>query len=193
MNESAGLLMYVAGDPLKVLLAHPGGPYWTGKDLGVWTIPKGLPASGEDLLAAAQREFFEETGIRPSPPFLPLSPIRQKAGKLVHAWAFAGDAAPATAGASMFEIEWPPKSGLRQRFRRSALVYARRSARADFARAGPFSRRTRPPHHRSGLELDDIIFQGLAIALCRVFVPKPVQDAEGDCQPQSQYPSEVPH
>lgn len=116
MNESCGLLMYVPDGPLRVLLAHPGGPYWRGKDIGAWSIPKGLPASGEDFLAAAQREFFEETGLKPSPPFMPLNPIKQKSGKRVHCWAFAGQDAPLGVGASSFEIKWPPKSGQRASF-----------------------------------------------------------------------------
>jgi predicted NUDIX family NTP pyrophosphohydrolase len=116
MNESCGLLMYVPADALRVLLAHPGGPFWRGKDVGAWSIPKGLPAPGEDLLAAAQREFFEETGLKASPPFLPLTPIKQKSGKRVHCWAFAGRDAPIGIGASTFEIEWPPKSGQRVSF-----------------------------------------------------------------------------
>lgn len=116
MNESCGLLMYAPGYPLRVLLAHPGGPYWRGKDAGAWSVPKGLPAAGEDFLAAAQREFLEETGLRPSGPFLLLNPIKQKSGKRVHCWAFAGSDLPTPLGASTFEIEWPPKSGQRATF-----------------------------------------------------------------------------
>lgn len=111
MNVSCGLLMYVPGDPVRVLLAHPGGPYWRGKDVGAWSIPKGLPLPDEDLLAAAQREFFEETGLKAAGPFVPLTPIRQKSGKRVHCWAFAGRDVPVGVGASTFEIEWPPNSG----------------------------------------------------------------------------------
>ncbi len=113
MNVSCGLLMYVedADVGLSVLLAHPGGPYWRGKDVGAWSIPKGLPLPGEDSLAAAQREFFEETGLKPEGPFQALTPIRQKSGKRVHCWAFAGRRAPMSVGASTFELEWPAKSG----------------------------------------------------------------------------------
>jgi predicted NUDIX family NTP pyrophosphohydrolase len=95
-SVSAGLLMYrrSAGE-LQFFLAHPGGPFWARRDAGAWTIPKGLVEEEEDLLAAARREFEEETGIVPEGPFHPLGSIRQKAGKLVHAWAFAGDADPA--------------------------------------------------------------------------------------------------
>jgi predicted NUDIX family NTP pyrophosphohydrolase len=119
MKVSAGLLMYVrAGSgPLQVLLAHPGGPYWRKKDRGAWTIPKGLPEAGEGELDAALREFEEETGLRAQQPFIALTPIRQKSGKLVRCWAFEGDARAALApGASRFEIEWPPHSGQRTSF-----------------------------------------------------------------------------
>jgi predicted NUDIX family NTP pyrophosphohydrolase len=95
-NVSAGLLLFrrPAGG-LELFLAHPGGPFWRGRDLGAWTIPKGLVAPGEELLAAARREFEEETGIVPREPFLPLGSVRQKAGKVIHAWAWEGDADPA--------------------------------------------------------------------------------------------------
>ena len=116
-NLSCGLLMYsMAEGAVSVLLVHPGGPYWRGKDLKAWSIPKGLPEPGEDLLAAAQREFFEETGLQAQAPFSPLTPIRQKGGKIVHCWAFRGDAAPVGVGASQVEIEWPPRSGKRVSF-----------------------------------------------------------------------------
>jgi predicted NUDIX family NTP pyrophosphohydrolase len=109
---SAGLILYrQRGGVLEVLLGHPGGPYWAGKDLGVWTIPKGEVHPGEDLLAAAQREFSEETGGKPAPPFLPLGSIRQKSGKTVHAWAFAGDFDPARLRSGTYQMEWPPGSG----------------------------------------------------------------------------------
>lgn len=100
----------------QVLLAHPGGPLFTKKDLGAWTIPKGEPDAGEDLLAAAQREFTEETGVVPQGPFLSLAPIQQKGGKIVHAWAFEGDCDPTTHQCNLFTLEWPPKSGLQQQF-----------------------------------------------------------------------------
>jgi predicted NUDIX family NTP pyrophosphohydrolase len=92
---SAGLLLFrrQAGE-LELFLAHPGGPFWKNKDAGAWTIPKGLIEDGEDPLAAAQREFAEETGLTPPGPFLPLGFIQQKAGKIVHAWACEGDADP---------------------------------------------------------------------------------------------------
>ncbi len=89
---SAGLLMYrVRDDRLQVFLAHPGGPYFTNKDDGSWTIPKGEPDPDEDLLEAARREFQEETSIESTGPFIPSTPVKQKGGKVVHAWAFDGD------------------------------------------------------------------------------------------------------
>jgi len=118
MQVSCGLLMYVLAkdDPLRVLLVHPGGPYWRNKDAGAWSIPKGLADADEDKLAAARREFTEETGLISSPPFLLLSPLKQKGGKLVYCWAFEGAPAPLMVGASSFEMEWPRGSGRRARF-----------------------------------------------------------------------------
>jgi len=94
-----------------VLLAHPGGPFWANKDAGAWTIPKGLVNPGEDQLAAARREFAEETGLHPDGPFLPLGSVRQKAGKVIHAWACEGDADPAAVTSNTMRVEWPPRSG----------------------------------------------------------------------------------
>lgn len=99
------------GRALEVLLAHPGGPLWAGKDAGAWTIPKGEIGEGEEPLAAARREFAEETGFACEGPFLALAPIRQRSGKLVHAWAFAGDCAPEQLRSNTFTMEWPPRSG----------------------------------------------------------------------------------
>jgi predicted NUDIX family NTP pyrophosphohydrolase len=96
---------------IQVLLAHPGGPYFKSKDEGAWTIPKGEPEPDEDLLATAQREFEEETGIKPTGPFIPLTPIKQKGGKIVHAWAFRGDCDPHSIKSNTFTMEWPPHSG----------------------------------------------------------------------------------
>lgn len=111
-NVSAGLLLYRRrGGRLEVLQAHPGGPFWANKDAGAWTVPKGLVEVGEDLLAAARREFAEETGLRPDGPFLPLGSVRQKAGKVVHAWACEGDADPAALTSNVMSAEWPPGSG----------------------------------------------------------------------------------
>jgi predicted NUDIX family NTP pyrophosphohydrolase len=110
---SAGLLLCRrAGDSWEFLLAHPGGPFFARKDEGAWSIPKGLVDPGEDLLAAAQREFREETGFDPSAPrYLALGHIVQKGGKLVHAWAFEGDCDPAALRSNTFALEWPPRSG----------------------------------------------------------------------------------
>ena len=111
-NVSAGLLLYRrAPGGLEVFLAHPGGPFWVRKDEGAWTIPKGVVDEGEELLAAARREFEEETGIRPEGPFLPLGSVRQKAGKVVHAWAWEGDADPASVRSNVTRTEWPRGSG----------------------------------------------------------------------------------
>lgn len=109
---SAGLLMYRIRDgKLQVLLAHPGGPFFTNKDEGTWTIPKGEIEPGEDMLAAAEREFEEETGVTPTGPFIALTPIKQKGGKIVHAWAFQGDCDPSAVVSNTFSMEWPPRSG----------------------------------------------------------------------------------
>jgi predicted NUDIX family NTP pyrophosphohydrolase len=92
-------------------LAHPGGPFWRARDIGAWTIPKGVPEPGEELLTAACREFEEETGLVPQGPFIPLGAIRQKAGKLVHAWAWKGDADPDRVTSNSMKTEWPRGSG----------------------------------------------------------------------------------
>jgi predicted NUDIX family NTP pyrophosphohydrolase len=114
---SAGLLMYRIKDGIpQVLLAHPGGPFFRNKDDGAWSIPKGEIEPGEDLLLTAQREFKEETGIKPTGPFLPLKPIKQKGGKIVHAWAFEGDCDPNAIKSNTFAMEWPPKSGRQMEF-----------------------------------------------------------------------------
>lgn len=113
---SAGLLAFRRRHDIEILLAHPGGPFWSKKDDGVWTIPKGLAASGEDLLATAQREFTEETGFSADGPFIALVPVQQKSGKIVHAWAFEADFDLAGFASNTFDIEWPPKSGRRQSF-----------------------------------------------------------------------------
>jgi predicted NUDIX family NTP pyrophosphohydrolase len=113
---SAGLLLYREHGELEVFLAHPGGPFWAKRDLGAWTIPKGLVESNAELLATAQREFTEETGFVAHGPFLPLRPVKQKSGKTVHAFACAGDVDPARLRSNMFEVEYPPKSGRRRSF-----------------------------------------------------------------------------
>lgn len=111
-GSSAGLLLYRHGrGGLEVFLAHPGGPFWAKKDAGAWTIPKGLMEVGEDPLATACREFEEETGIGPEPPFLPLGSIRLKTGKVIHAWAWLGDADAAAIRSNIARAEWPRRSG----------------------------------------------------------------------------------
>lgn len=111
-KESAGLLLFRRHTgALEVLLAHPGGPYWSSRDDAAWTIPKGGIHPGEGLLDTAIREFREETGFEPTPPFIPLGYIVQKSGKIVHAWAFEGDADPGTLVSAMTTTEWPPRSG----------------------------------------------------------------------------------
>ncbi len=116
-KQSAGILLY-RRDPngWSVLLVHPGGPFWAKKDFGAWSLPKGEYSPGEDPLAVAVREFEEETGVRPKGEFRPLGEVRQAGGKRVLAWAVEGDLDPAEVKSNSFEIEWPPKSGRKQRF-----------------------------------------------------------------------------
>jgi predicted NUDIX family NTP pyrophosphohydrolase len=109
---SAGLLLFRLRDgKLELFLAHPGGPFWAKRDPGAWTIPKGQPNEGEELIEAARREFQEETGICPQGEFLPLGSIRQRAGKTVHAWAWEGDADPSKITSITMRCEWPRGSG----------------------------------------------------------------------------------
>jgi predicted NUDIX family NTP pyrophosphohydrolase len=115
-KQSAGILLYRRkNEQLEVLLVHPGGPFWTKKDRGAWSIPKG-EYEGEEALAAAKREFEEETGFPIEGETLALSRQKQKGGKLVDAWAVEGDFNPDKLSSNTFEMEWPPKSGQRQRF-----------------------------------------------------------------------------
>ena len=115
---SAGMLLWRERvGRLEVLLGHPGGPYFAGKDADHWTVLKGEADPGEDLLAVARREFEEETGHPPpAGPTIELGEIRQKSGKVVLGWAVEGDLDPATAVSNTFEMEWPPRSGRRQAF-----------------------------------------------------------------------------
>jgi predicted NUDIX family NTP pyrophosphohydrolase len=114
---SAGLLLYRLGpDGFEVLLAHPGGPFWARRDEGAWTLPKGEVNAGEEPLAAALREFEEETGHVPSGELLPLGEVRQKGGKRVLGWACAGDFDPQELRCNTFEMEWPPRSGRMRSF-----------------------------------------------------------------------------
>ncbi len=97
-------------DVLEVFLVHPGGPYWSKKEEGVWTLPKGEYEDGEEAIAAAQREFQEETGFIAIGPFLELGSVRQKSGKVVAAWAFEGNCDPAQLVSNTCEVEWPSRS-----------------------------------------------------------------------------------
>jgi predicted NUDIX family NTP pyrophosphohydrolase len=119
---SAGLLVFrrMIAD-VEVLLGHPGGPFWAKKDNGAWTIPKGLVETGDDLLSAARREFTEETSLVGASlvadgALLTLSPVNQKSGKVVHAFACEANFKLDTFASNTFEIEWPPKSGHRRSF-----------------------------------------------------------------------------
>src|SRR4051812_34836361 len=109
---SAGLLMYrMHGGRAQALLVHPGGPFFRKKDQGAWSIPKGEVGPDEDLLAAARREFAEETGLEAPGPFTALTPVKQSGGKVIHAWAFEGDCDLTTIVSNTFTMEWPPRSG----------------------------------------------------------------------------------
>ena len=111
MQVSAGLLMFrKTGHNLELFLVHPGGPFWAKKDAGAWSIPKGLVDQNEDKVAAAQREFTEETSLVASGPFIDLGMVCLKSGKLVHAWAFEGDCDSSKIRSNTFKIEWPPRS-----------------------------------------------------------------------------------
>jgi predicted NUDIX family NTP pyrophosphohydrolase len=113
---SAGLLAFRRTPALEVLLAHPGGPFWAKKDDGAWTIPKGLAEADADLLATARREFTEETNLNAAGAFIPLAPVKQKSGKVVHAWAFEADLRLDSFVSNTFEMDWPPRSGRRRSF-----------------------------------------------------------------------------
>jgi predicted NUDIX family NTP pyrophosphohydrolase len=114
---SGGILLFRrSGDGLEVLLAHPGGPFWRRKDQGAWSIPKGEYGPEEDPLAAAIREFAEETGACLAGEFLPLGTVRQAGGKQVTAWALEGELDPGAIRSNSFEMEWPPRSGRRESF-----------------------------------------------------------------------------
>jgi predicted NUDIX family NTP pyrophosphohydrolase len=117
LKTSAGILLYkkVQG-VLQVFLVHPGGPYFARKDEGAWSIPKGEIDEGEGPLAAALREFEEETGCRPEGGFLPLSPVKQKGGKTVLSWSVEGGCDAGAIRSNTFTIEWPPGSGRMQEY-----------------------------------------------------------------------------
>ena len=117
-RRSAGILLYRrAANDLEVLLVHPGGPFWTGRDAGAWSIPKGEYEPEDDPLAAARREFEEELGSAPpgTEP-LELGEVRQTSGKLVRAWALEGDLDATAAFSNTFTVEWPPRSGQMREF-----------------------------------------------------------------------------
>jgi predicted NUDIX family NTP pyrophosphohydrolase len=116
-RKSAGFLLFrIASDHVEVLLVHPGGPFWVRKDNGAWSIPKGEFEENEEPLAAAHREFEEETGRSVSGELIPLEPLRQPSGKLVYAWAVEQDFDPSILKSNTFSMEWPPKSGRQQEF-----------------------------------------------------------------------------
>ncbi len=116
-RRSAGLLIYRQPEGiLQVFLVHPGGPFWRNRDEGAWSVPKGELADGEDGLAAAQREFQEETGLAVEGTFQRLRPVRQAGGKIVEAWAVAADFDAGSARSNVFSMEWPPRSGRMQLF-----------------------------------------------------------------------------
>jgi predicted NUDIX family NTP pyrophosphohydrolase len=119
-KESAGVLLLRRPVSPELLLIHPGGPYWARKDLGAWSIPKGEPDPGEEPRRCALREMGEELG--PAAPqldeaeLIELGSIRQKGGKVVHAWGAEADFDPAALASNAFELEWPPHSGTRSEF-----------------------------------------------------------------------------
>jgi predicted NUDIX family NTP pyrophosphohydrolase len=112
---SVGILAFRRKPRLAFLLAHPGGPYWRNKDDGAWSIPKGNVESG-DLLSCAKREFNEETGLVAEGPVIALTPLRQKSGKIVHAFALEADFGLEGFSSNMFQMEWPPRSSKNQSF-----------------------------------------------------------------------------
>lgn len=114
---SAGILLYRRrGAALEVFLVHPGGPYWAKKDEAAWSLPKGLIDPDEDHLAAAKREFREETGFAIPGVYADLGTFRLLGGKQLHVFAIEGDCDPAKLESNVFEMEWPPKSGRRRSF-----------------------------------------------------------------------------
>ena len=116
-KRSAGLLLYrESHGALEVLLVHPGGPFWARKDDGAWSIPKGEFEGDEEPLAAARREFAEETGATVEGDFTELRPVRLPSGKIVHAWAVRADFEPARLRSNTFTMQWPPKSGQLREF-----------------------------------------------------------------------------
>lgn len=112
MRKSAGILLYrKKGKKHQVLLVHPGGPFWAHKDEHAWSIPKGIPENGEDLLQTAKREFKEETGFDIEGDFITLEPVKQNSGKVVHAYALQDEIDEQQVESNTIDIEWPPNSG----------------------------------------------------------------------------------
>jgi len=117
IKTTAGILLYrLRGEVLEVLLIHMGGPFWAKKDKGAWSIPKGEPNEFEDLLLCACREFKEETGNEITGDFHPLESIKQSGGKMVYAWSIEGDVDASSIKSNLFEMEWPPRSGIKKMF-----------------------------------------------------------------------------
>ncbi len=120
VSDSAGILLFRrVEDRSEVLLIHPGGPYWAKRDLGAWSIPKGGPEDGEELRECALRELKEELGATPAvtvDALVELGSVRQKGGKVVHAWAMEADFDPQDLRSNTFEMEWPPRSGVKREF-----------------------------------------------------------------------------
>jgi predicted NUDIX family NTP pyrophosphohydrolase len=115
-KATAGLLLYRRRGELEVFLVHPGGPLWAKKDIGAWSLPKGEFEEGEEPLQAAKREFAEETGFSVDGEFRLLEPLKQRGGKIVHAWAIEADCDATRARSNLFSMQWPPKSGRMQQF-----------------------------------------------------------------------------
>src|SRR5690349_5079905 len=117
VKQSAGILLFrMKREQLEVFLVHPGGPFWIKKDAGAWSIPKGEIETGEEALQVAIREFKEETGQEIEGSFSELQPVKQKAGKIIKAWAVEGDIDETKIVSNTFEIEWPPRSGKKKIF-----------------------------------------------------------------------------
>jgi predicted NUDIX family NTP pyrophosphohydrolase len=116
-KQSAGLLVYrKRSSTIEVLLVHPGGPFWINKDLGAWSIPKGEFSENEIPLEVAKREFLEEIGATIDGEFLPLSPVKQRGGKVIYAWAVEADLDVSQVKSNTFTTEWPPRSGKLEQF-----------------------------------------------------------------------------
>lgn len=114
---SAGILLYrLSANGPDVFLVHPGGPFWAKRDLGAWSVPKGEVDGDEDLLEAAKREFYEETGAQIEGDFIELAPLRQPSGKVVHVWTVEGEIDASSITSNTFSIEWPPHSGESREF-----------------------------------------------------------------------------